>query len=85
MDVESIAVASMLSFQSACINGSEFDAPQSDRFTADSDSKLSQQFFDMPMAKVEPVVQPNGVTDDIWRESVSFICIHPSILSISVS
>jgi hypothetical protein len=50
IDVEGITVASMLSFQSACINGSELDTPEPDRFTADSDASLGQQIFDIPMA-----------------------------------
>ncbi|MFT4520874.1 MAG: hypothetical protein ACI9JM_003282 [Halioglobus sp.] len=35
------------------------------------------------VTQVEPVVQPNCVTDDAGRESVSFVGIHPAILSIS--
>jgi hypothetical protein len=31
------------------------------------------------------MVEPDDVTDDICWEPVSFVCIHPPILSISVS
>ena len=41
IDVERIAEASMLSFQAASIDCSEFDAPQTDSFTADGDASLS--------------------------------------------
>ena len=42
------------------------------------------------MAKIESVVEPDGVADDIWGvtqvwESVAFISAHGAILSISVS
>jgi hypothetical protein len=35
------------------------------------------------MAEVEAIVEPNGVTNDVRRESVAFIGIHPPILSTS--
>jgi|TARA_B110000914_G_C15504342_1_gene467511 hypothetical protein len=41
VDVKDIAVASMLSFQAASIDCSEFDAPHTDGFTADGDASLS--------------------------------------------
>jgi hypothetical protein len=34
------------------------------------------------MAKIESIVEPNGVTNDSWRESVAFICVHEPILTI---
>jgi hypothetical protein len=34
------------------------------------------------MTEVEPVVEPDCVTNDIGRESVAFVCIHLPILSI---
>lgn len=82
IDVESIAVALVLSLQSASINGTELDTPQTSRFSADTDFSFSEEIFDIAVAQVEPVVQPNCLTDDIWRESVSFICIHPPILPV---
>ena len=33
------------------------------------------------MADVEAIIEPDGVTDDVRRESVTFICIHPGIVS----
>ena len=38
IDEKGIAIAPVFSFQSACINGTELDAPEADRFTADSDT-----------------------------------------------
>tara|TARA_R110002049_G_scaffold189745_1_gene358350 strand:- start:7139 stop:7300 length:162 start_codon:yes stop_codon:yes gene_type:complete len=42
VDVEGIALASVLSLQSTSINGSELDAPQPDGFTADSYAPLGE-------------------------------------------
>ena len=33
----------------------------------------------------ETVVEPNRVADDLRRESMAFVCVHPPILSISAS
>jgi hypothetical protein len=49
IDVESIAVAPMPSFQAACINGTELDAPEADRFSADDDAPLCQKIFNIAM------------------------------------
>ncbi len=38
IEEKGIAIAPVFSFQSACINGTELDAPEADRFTADSDT-----------------------------------------------
>ncbi len=39
-------------------------------------NKLSQQIFNIAVAEIEFVVEPDGVADDIWRETVAFISIH---------
>jgi len=31
------------------------------------------------VAEIKPVVKPDGIADDIWRESMTFISIHLSI------
>jgi len=38
---EGVAVASVPSLQAACVNGSEFDAPEAYRFSTDSDAAFS--------------------------------------------
>jgi hypothetical protein len=37
------------------------------------------------MAEIEAVVEPDGVGDDIGRESVAFVDVHTPILPISAS
>jgi hypothetical protein len=85
VDVERIAIALMLSLQSTSINRSEFDTPEADRFSADSDASLGQKVFDIPVTEIEAVVEPDGVGDDIGREAVPFICVHGPILPISAA
>jgi len=85
IDVEGVAIASVLAFQSACINGTEFDAPETDRLAADGDASFSQEIFDIAMAEIEAMVEPDGIGNDIWREPVALVYIHAPILSILVS
>jgi hypothetical protein len=75
----------MLLFQAASIDCSEFDAPQTDGFTADGDPSFSQQVFDVAVTQIEAIVEPDGVGNDVRWESVTFICIHWPILPISAS
>lgn len=71
IDIERITIASVLSLQATSIDGTELDAPQSDRLPSDDNAPFSEQIFDIAMAEVEPVVQPDCVGDDIGRESVT--------------
>ena len=70
----------MLALQSLCICGTKFDAPQTDGFIADYYSSLSEYVFDIPVAQIEAMVQPDGITDDFGRESVAFVCGHAGIM-----
>jgi len=83
IDVEGVAVSTMLSFQAACINGSEFVAPEPDRFAADIDASFSEKIFNVSVAETESIVEPDCVGDDVRRKSVAFISIHEPILAIS--
>jgi len=85
VDVESVAVASVLAFQAPSVFWTEFDTPKADGFTADSDAALGEKIFDISMAQVEAIVEPDRVTDDVGWESVALVGIHPPIVSISVS
>jgi hypothetical protein len=50
INVEGVAVTSVLSFQTPCIFGTEFDTPQSDGFIADSDASFGEEIFNVTMA-----------------------------------
>ena len=81
IDVEGIAVTPVLPLQSSDIERAELDAPETNRFSADSDASFSQKIFDIPGTEVESVVQPDGVADDVWWEPVTLVCIHHRIVS----
>ena len=85
IDVEGVAVASVLALQAAGIYGTELDTPETDLFPGDGDISFRQEIFDVSVARIEAIVQPNCVADDIWRESVTFVRIHQSILAILAS
>jgi hypothetical protein len=42
---------------------------------------LRQQVFDIAVAQVEAIVEPNGAADDFRRESVAFLCAYPEVVS----
>ena len=75
----------MLSLQPAGVNRTKLDAPEADRFAADGDTAFSEEIFDISVAEIEAEVQPDCVGNYVRRESVSFISIHPPILSIGAS
>jgi len=56
IDVKSVAVATMSTLQATGIFGAELDAPEPDRFSADSDTSLSQKIFDITVTQIESEV-----------------------------
>ncbi len=68
VDVPDVAESSLFPKQSSGVGRSEFLTPVSDRFVRDKDSSLCKQVFYVSKAQREPMVQPNGVTDDFrWK------------------
>jgi len=65
IDVECITIAMVLALQTASIDGSEFYAPQANRFATDGDTSLGKEIFNVTMAQIESVVEPDGITNDI--------------------
>ncbi|BDP44330.1 hypothetical protein DAETH_42990 (plasmid) [Deinococcus aetherius] len=51
--------------------GSKFDVPLAQGLVADLDAALEEQLLDIPLAKGEAVVQPQGVADDAQGETVA--------------
>jgi hypothetical protein len=85
LDVKGITITSIFSFQSAGVNSTEFDAPEADRFAADSDASLGKEIFDIAVAQIETIVEPDGAGNDIEWESMALICVHGPRLPISAS
>ena len=83
IDEKGIAVASVFSLQPSSVYSTEFDTPKSNCFAADSDASLCQKIFYIAVTEVETEVEPDGIRNDIWREPVAFMGIHPPIVPIS--
>ncbi len=68
IDMPGVAKSALFPTQSAGIGRSEFLTPVSDRFVGDKDSSLREQVFYVSKAQGEPMVLPDGVTDDfMWK------------------
>ena len=65
IDVESIAVTPVLSLQSACVNGAKFDAPETDCFSGDSDASFGEEIFNISVAQIEAVVEPESLPHEV--------------------
>jgi transposase-like protein len=85
IDVKRIAIASVSSFESAGINRTKLDAPKTDSFSGYSDAAFGKEIFDIALTEIESVIEPNGIGNHMWRESVTLISIQAPILPISAS
>ena len=83
IDEECVAIASMLSLQTAGINGTELDTPEPYSLSSNGDTSLGKEIFDITVAEIETIVEPDGTGNDIGWESVALISIHGAILAIS--
>ena len=86
INVKGVTITSLLSFQSSGISGSKLDVPEADGFVTYSDTAFSEQIFDEwsgtpAVAKVESVVEPDRIADDIGREPVALVGIHHRIIN----
>jgi len=57
-----------------------FDTPESDGFITDCDASLGQEIFNITIAEIEAVVQPDCIADDFGGESMTLVCIHRQII-----
>ena len=80
INVEGITIAGMPPLQLPSVQRAKFDTPKAYSFTADGYPAFSEQIFDVTVTQVEAIVEPDGIGNDIWRESAAFVGIHPPIL-----
>ena len=66
----------ILNLDTPAQSGQSFGKP------SNRDPAFGEEIFDITVAEVEPVVEPDSVGNDIGRESVTFVSIHPQILAI---
>ncbi len=68
--------------QSAGIRWSKLPAPGSNGFVGYGDAPLREKVLDITKAQREPMVQPNGMTDDLgWEAVTSIRGFHRSIVA----
>ena len=73
VQIPGVAQPAPASPQGPRILRSERSTPAPNRLVGDRDTSLSQQIFRVAEAETEPVVQPDGVTDNFGRKSISVI------------
>ena len=68
--------------QSAGVLGSKLVAPGSNGFVGFGDATLSEQVLDITKAQSEPMVQPDGMANDLgWEAVASIQGVHRSIVA----
>ncbi len=84
VQVSRVAQTTLVTFERTGVLETELQTPQSDGLVCDHDPPLCQEIFDISEAQTEAVVEPNGMADDLRRESVSAVAgcvvIHPASL-----
>ena len=80
IDVKGVAETSVPSLKAAGINRTELNATETDRFAADGDTAFREKIFDIAVAEVESMLEPDGIGNNVRWESMAFIGIHPLIL-----
>ncbi len=80
--VPDVAESALSSPQSTRIRWSKLPAPGSNGFVGYGDPPLSERILDIAEAQSEPMVQPNGVADDLgWKAVTSIQGFHRSIVA----
>jgi len=55
--------------------------PEPDCFSGYSDAPFGEQVFDITVAEVDAIAEPDGVRDDVGRISMALVRIHAPILT----
>jgi hypothetical protein len=87
VEVPDVAAPRPLPSCLACVLAAELLAALADGFVGDFHSSLRKQILNVSEAQREPVVEPNGVADDLGGESITSVAgrlaIHPRSLPIT--
>ena len=71
--VPDVAESTLSSPQSTSIRWSKLPAPESNGFVGYGDATLSEKVLDIAKAQSEPMVQPDGMADDVGWKAVAAI------------
>jgi hypothetical protein len=85
VQVPDIAEAALTPLQFSGIVRTELLTPESNRFIRNCNSAFGQKILDVSEAQAESMVNPDGIADDFWRETVTVIGRPIIIHQISVS
>ncbi|BCH26799.1 hypothetical protein MesoLjLb_65840 [Mesorhizobium sp. L-8-3] len=62
-----------LAAQATCIIGTVVLSPAADGLVGDDDPPLQQHFFNIAQAQPEPVIKPDGMSNDFDREAMVLV------------
>jgi hypothetical protein len=79
VQVPNIAEAALTPLQFSGIVRTELLTPESNRFIRDDDSAFGEKILDISEAQAETMVNPDGIADDFWRETMTVIA-RPVVL-----
>ena len=75
IEVERIAITTMSLLEPTSVSSAKLDTPESDGFVADTNASFGEQVLDITITEVKSMVEPDRVTDDIGRKSVTLVSI----------
>ena len=85
VQVPNIAEAALAPFQFSGIVRTELLTPESNRFIRDDDSAFGEKVLDVTEDQAETMVNPDGLADDFWRETITVIARPVALHRTSVS
>jgi hypothetical protein len=79
VQVPHIAEAALTPLQFSGIVRTELLTPEPNRLIGDDDSAFGEKILDISKAQAKPMVNPDGIADDFWRETMTVVA-RPSVL-----
>ncbi len=73
IEVLGIAQLALPFFQFAGIGGGKLQTPSPDRFVGHENAAFSQQFFHFAETETKSMVEPDGVTDNVSRKTMTLV------------
>ena len=75
VEVPRIAQTTSSTPQLPSVVRTEFPTPLPNRLVGDNDPALGRKIFDITEAQAEPMIEPDGVADDLRRKSMSMVAL----------
>ena len=68
-----IAWPSLAAAQGSSVGAPELETPLPDRLVTDDDATFGEEILGIPEAEAEPMVEPDGVSDDLARVAIASV------------